>query len=177
VVKRFNTYRWPVALLCLGLAGPGAGTHASERLAAHGVGVTAPDFALPAATGGNVRLSEHRGEVVVLAFWSSACGTCLSELAALDQLQQTYRPAGLVTLAVSVEDDVMRSARFAADHPARFPLLLDRKKTVSRAYGIERLPTTVLIDRRGRVQAVLKDFRSTDDSYVAQVRALLDDPL
>ena len=109
--------------------------------------------------------------------WSSACGTCLSELAALDQLQQTYRPAGLVTLAVSVEDDVLRSARFAADHPARFPLLLDRKKSVSRAYGIERLPTTVLIDRRGRVQAVLKDFRSTDDSYVAQVRALLDDPL
>ena len=118
MLKRIDTYRWLVALLCLGLAGPGAGTYASERPAAHGVGTDAPDFALPAASGGNVRLSEHRGEVVVLAFWSSACGTCLSELAALDQLQQTYRPAGLVTLAVSVEDDVLRSARFAADHPA-----------------------------------------------------------
>jgi peroxiredoxin len=176
-LKRTDSYRWLAALLCLGLVGPGAGTQASERVATHGVGVNAPDFALPAATGGNVRLSEHRGEVVLLAFWSSSCSTCVSELAALDRLQQTYRPAGLVTLAVSVEDDLVRSARFAADHPARFPLLLDRKKSVSRAYGIERLPTTVLIDRRGRVQAVLKDFRSTDDSYVAQVRALLDDPL
>jgi peroxiredoxin len=141
------------------------------------VGELAPDFALPATAGGNVRLSEHRGEVVLLAFWSSRCAVCATQLAALGDLQATYRSAGLVTLAISVDDDLRRALKFARDHPARFPLLLDRRKGVSRAYAIERLPTTVLIDRRGRVRYLQADYRGNDNSYVAQVRELLDDPL
>jgi peroxiredoxin len=145
--------------------------------AAIAVGEMAPDFTLPAAAGGNVRLSEHRGEVVLLTFWSSQCSVCAAQLAALGNLQTTYRSAGLVTLAISVDDDMKSATQFAKSHPARFPLLLDRLKGVGRAYSIELLPTTVLIDRRGRVRYLLADYHGTDNSYVAQVRALLDDPL
>ncbi len=141
------------------------------------VGDMAPDFTLPAAAGGNVRLSEHRGEVVLLTFWSSHCSVCVAQMAALGNLQNTYRSAGLVTLAVSVDDDMKSATQFAKSHPARFPLLLDPLKAVGRAYSIELIPTTVLIDRRGRVRFLLADYRGTDNSYVAQVRALLDDPL
>jgi peroxiredoxin len=141
------------------------------------IGEAAPDFALPAVAGGNVRLSEHRGEVVLLTFWSSGCSVCAAQLDALGSLQTTYRSAGLVTIAVSVDDNLDRALRYANSHPARFPLLLDRRKDVSRAYRIERLPTMVLIDRRGRVRFVVADYRRTDNSYVAQVRELLDDPL
>jgi len=141
------------------------------------VGDPAPDFALPAVAGGNVRLSEHRGEVVLLTFWSSGCSICAAQLDALGSLQTTYRSAGLVTLAVSVDDNMDRALRYANAHPERFPLLLDRRKDVSRAYRIERLPTMVLIDRRGRVRYLVADYRRTDNSYVAQVRELLDDPL
>ena len=141
------------------------------------VGQMAPDFTLPAVAGGNVRLSEHRGEVVLLTFWSSRCAVCAAQLAALGDLQSTYRSAGLVTLAVSVDDDMKSATQFAKSHPARFPLLLDRFKGVGRAYKIELLPTTVLIDRRGRVRYLLPDYHGTDNSYVAQLRTLLDDPL
>lgn len=142
------------------------------------VGEMAPDFALPAASGGgNVRLSEHRGEVVLLTFWSSQCSVCIDQLAALGELQATYRSAGLVTLGVSVDDDLKRARHFAAAHAGRFPLLIDRRKSVSRAYRIEELPTTVLIDRRGRVRYLQSDYHGTDKTYVAQVRELLDDPL
>ena len=141
------------------------------------VGEMAPDFTLPAAVGGNVRLSEHRGDVVVLTFWSSRCSVCVAQLAALGDLQTTYRSAGLVTLAVSVDDDMKSATQFAKSHPTRFPLLLDRLKEVGRAYNIELIPTTVLIDRRGRVRFLQADYHGTDNSYVAQVRALLDDPL
>jgi peroxiredoxin len=156
--------------LLLALPWPGPATAAA-------VGDLAPDFALPAAAGGNVRLSEHRGEVVLLTFWSSHCAVCVAQLAALGELQTTYRSAGLVTLAVSVDDDLWRAKQFARAHPARFPLLFDRAKRVSRDYRIERLPTTVLIDRRGRVRFLESDYRGSDNSYVAQVRELLDDPL
>jgi peroxiredoxin len=141
------------------------------------VGDMAPDFTLPAASGGNVRLSEHRGDVVLLTFWSSRCAVCVTQLAALGELQNTYRSAGLVTLAVSVDDDMKSATQFAKSHPARFPLLLDRLKEVGRAYGVALLPTMVLIDRRGRVRFLLADYPGTDNSYVARVRALLDDPL
>jgi peroxiredoxin len=158
-----------LALLAAVLVGKGAG--------AATIGDMAPDFALPAAAGGNVRLSEHRGEVVLLTFWSSRCSVCVAQLAELGALQTTYRSAGLVTLAVSVDDDPARALHFARSHPARFPLLLDQRKQVSRDYRIERLPTTVLIDRRGRVRYLQSDYRGSDNSYVAQVRELLDDPL
>jgi peroxiredoxin len=150
-----------------------------QPLAAHAaaVGDMAPDFTLPATAGGNVRLSEHRGEVVMLTFWSSRCAVCVAQLKTLGDLQATYRSAGLVTLAVSVDDDLKSATKFAKSHPARFPLLLDRWKGVSRAYRIDLLPTTVLIDRRGRVRFLLADYLGTDNSYVAQVRELLDDPL
>ena len=137
----------------------------------------APDFALPAAVGNNVRLSEYRGQPVVLSFWSSRCSLCAAQLTALDRYYGTYRSSGLVVLAVSVEDDPQRAVDYARSHATSFPLLLDQTKLVSRAYGIERLPTTVLIDRSGIVRYLHSDDRAGDPSYVAQIRALLDDTL
>lgn len=168
MIRRFGRLCAGLALLALLLPADADAT---------AVGDMAPDFTLPAAAGGNVRLSEHRGEVVLLTFWSSRCSACVAQLAALGNLQTTYRSAGLVTLAVSVEDDMRSAKQFAKSHPARFPLLLDRTKEVGRTYNIALLPTTVLIDRRGRVRYLLADYHGTDNSYVAQLRALLDDPL
>lgn len=141
------------------------------------LGQPAPDFALPAALGANVRLSEYRGQPVVLAFWSSRCGTCAAMLATLARYYATYRSSGLVVLAVSVEDDPQRASDYARAHATSYPLLLDRTKSVSRAYQLERLPTTVLIDRSGLVRYLHSDDRAGDAIYVAQIRALLDDKL
>lgn len=158
--------------LCLAAALPAA---AAAPAAAGLVSQPAPDFALPAATGSNVRLSEYRGQPVLLSFWSSRCGLCAAQLAALDRFYATYRSSGLVVLGVSVEDDPQRALDYAHAHKTSFPLLLDRAKSVSRAFAIERLPTTVLIDRSGIVRYLHGDDRAGDPSYVAQIRALLDD--
>ncbi|MFI4914415.1 MAG: peroxiredoxin family protein [Steroidobacterales bacterium] len=139
------------------------------------LGKPAPDFALPSVGGGNERLSEHRGEVVVVAFWSSRCSLCAPQLAALDALYATYHSAGLVTLAVSVDDDLARAREYANAHAAKFPLLIDASKSVSRDYDIAQLPTLVLIDRSGRVRYLHADYRANDSSYVDEVRVLLDD--
>jgi peroxiredoxin len=137
----------------------------------------APDFVLPAAVGANVRLSEYRGQPVVLSFWSSRCSLCAAQLTALDRYYGTYRSSGLIVLAVSVEDDPQRAVDYARAHATSYPLLLDQTKGVSRAFGIERLPTTVLIDRSGVVRYLHSDDRAGDPSYVTQIRALLDDKI
>ena len=138
------------------------------------IGQSAPDFALPAFAGDNVRLSEYLGQPVIVSFWSSRCSVCASQLARLDRLYDTYRSAGLVVLAVSVDDDPQRAEKYARAHPSHFPMLLDQAKAVGRAYAIDRLPTTVLIDRSGVVRYLHDDYRANDSSYVAQIRALLD---
>jgi peroxiredoxin len=136
----------------------------------------APDFTLHAAAGGNVRLSEHRGEVVVLSFWSSGCGTCARQLAALNRSLATYGSAGLDVYGVSVDDQPERAAQYARGARLGFPMLLDPAKAVGRAYQVDNLPMTVLIDRGGTVRNVLRDFNAkTEGLYLEQLKALLNE--
>ena len=140
------------------------------------LGHEAPDFALRAVAGSNVRLSEHRGDVVVLSFWSSRCGPCRTQLAALDRSLATYRSAGLQIYGINVDDDVARAIEFAHGGNLSFALLLDPQKTVSRTYSVDNLPMTLLIDRNGTVRYVLRDYSTkSDDLYLQQLRTLLNE--
>ena len=136
----------------------------------------APDFTLHAVVGGNVRLSEHRGEVVVLSFWSSACDSCRRQLDALNRSLATYRSAGLAIYGVGVDDVPARASEYARGLLVAFPMLLDPDKTVGRAYRVDNLPMTVLIDRGGTVRNVLRDFSAkSDDVYLQELRVLLNE--
>ena len=141
------------------------------------LGHEAPDFALRAVSGSNVRLSEHRGDVVVLSFWSSRCGPCRTQLTALDKSLATYRSAGLQMYGINVDDDQTRALEFAHGGQAvGFALLLDPQKSVSRTYEVDNLPMTLLIDRNGIVRYVLRDYSAkSEDLYLQQLRTLLNE--
>jgi peroxiredoxin len=155
----------------------GAGIVSLAQPAYFLLGHEAPDFALQAVAGGNVRLSEHRGDVVVLSFWSSRCSACRTQLAALDRSLATYRSAGLQMYGINVDDDQTHALEFAhGGQAAKFALLLDPGKTVSRCYQIDNLPMTLLIDRNGIVRYVLRDYSTkSDDLYLQQLRTLLNE--
>ncbi len=119
------------------------------------IGAPAPDFALRSAAGPNIRLSEQRGDVVVLSFWSSRCNVCRAQLAELDRLYATYRPAGFVVFGVNVDDDVGAAREFASGQKLQFPMLLDPAKTVARAYRVDAMPMLVAIDRFGKVRYLI----------------------
>jgi peroxiredoxin len=140
------------------------------------IGQAAPDFTLHAVAGGNVRLSEQRGSVVVLSFWSSRCASCRTQLVALNRSLTTYQSAGLAVYGVGVDDDPVRSLEFARSTPVGFALLLDPAKAVSRSYDIDNLPMTVLIDRNGTVRDALRDYSAASEAlYLRQLRALLNE--
>jgi peroxiredoxin len=139
-------------------------------------GQAAPDFTLRAAAGPNVRLSEHRGEVVVLSFWSNGCGTCRQQLQALGKSIGTYASAGLVVYGVSVDDVPVQAEKYARGAQVGFPLLLNPDKSVARAYQVDTLPMTVLIDRSGTVRYALRDYHAgSDELYLQRLRALLNE--
>jgi peroxiredoxin len=162
------------AVLALALATAAFVTSAATAYAL--LGREAPDFALHAVNGNNVRLSEHRGDVVVLSFWGSRCGQCRMQLAALDKSFKTYHSAGLQVFGVNVDDDQAGALEFAHTQKVGFPLLLDPQKAVARTYVVDHLPMTVLIDRGGAVRQVHRDFSSKfEPLYLQQLRVLLNE--
>jgi peroxiredoxin len=140
------------------------------------IGRPAPDFALRAVAGDNVRLSEHRGEVVVVSFWSSRCTPCRTQLAALNRSFATYASAGLSIYGVGVDDDPAQALDFAHSAAVRFAMLLDPAKGVSRSYQVDNLPMTVLIDRNGTVRYLLRDYSDASNTrYLQELRTLLNE--
>ena len=140
------------------------------------LGQPAPDFALRSFGGTNVRLSEDRGDVVVLTFWGSQCGVCRRQLDVLDRSFTTYRSAGLHMYGISVDDDPAHARQFVGAHPLGLRMLEDPAKEVARSYQIDNLPTTVLIDRGGIVRHVYRDFGPRDEAlYLSQLRELLNE--
>ena len=140
------------------------------------LGQPAPDFALKATSGTNFRLSEYRGEVVLLTFWGSRCGQCPAQLAAVSRLVDTYRSAGLAALAVNVDDDQLAAAAFALRHPVSFPVLLDPDKAVAKTWRVDNLPMLLMIDRSGIVRHVHREQRPGDEkAWLERIRPLLDE--
>lgn len=140
------------------------------------LGRAAPDFALRSTAGVNVRLSEYRGDVVVVLFWGSRCGICADQLAALDRMQATYASAGLVTLAVDVDDNQAAALDFLKGRAPAFPQLMDPAKSVARTYSVDSLPMLLLIDRSGAVRHVHRDYHAgAEAGYLGQIKSLLDE--
>lgn len=134
----------------------------------------APDFTLPSLEGPNLRLQEQRGRVVMVNFWASWCGPCRVEMPHLARLYEKYRGAGFTVLAVNIDEDPRKAATLAGQLGMRFPVLLDREKKVSRLYDLSTMPSTILIDRDGRVRYVHRGYRDGyEETYDRQIRELL----
>lgn len=125
----------------------------------------APDFALKSLEGGNLRLSEYRGEVVVLNFWSTRCGRCRDQLGELDALYTNHRNQGLRLLSVNIDKDEETVREAVADLGLRFPVLLDDTSRVSKLYDLRKIPFTVIIDPTGTVRYVHAGYRRGDEQH------------
>lgn len=139
-------------------------------------GQAAPDFALKAFDGRNHRLSELRGQVVLINFWTSRCGPCRAQMSALDALHEELGGNGLALLSVNFDSDPERAREFIASHGIGFPVLRDDGRHVSRRYGVRGIPRLVMIDREGVIRHVYNDHRAgRDGEYRALVRDLLEE--
>jgi thiol-disulfide isomerase/thioredoxin len=126
--------------------------------------------------GGNIRLSEHQGDVVLLAFWTSWSGESRSLLPRLDKLNGTYAPAGLVVLGVSLDDHPDAASELVRSLGLRFANTLDAEKVLGKRFLVSNVPLVLLIDRAGVVRFLHSPPDSAPDAtLVAELRRLLDE--
>jgi len=138
------------------------------------VGKDAPDFVLKSLDGRNLRISEFRGQVVLVNFWARWAGDSREEMPALDRINTTYSRAGLVVLGVSVDEDLKRARAFADAMHVSYPILFDTESDIGRDYLLEKMPMTVLVDRAGVVRYSSVGFKRGDErAYLDHIRELL----
>ncbi len=137
-------------------------------------GRPAPDFALKSSTGENLRLSEYRGDVVMINFWATWCGPCRQEMPLLDDLYNRYERVGFNLLGVNIDDDSGRAMDMIRELGVNFPVLFDARKEVSKMYDVDAMPVTVIVDREGTVRYVHQGYKpGYEEKYLDQVRSLL----
>jgi peroxiredoxin len=147
---------------------------ASSAAAPTLVGQDAPDFVLKGLDGRNLRLSEFRGQVVLLNFWARWAGDTRQEMPALDRINTTYSRAGLVVLGVSIDEDLTRARQFADAMKVSYPILFDTGSDIGRDYLLEKMPMTILVDRAGVVRYSNVGFKRGDErAYLDHIRELL----
>lgn len=116
------------------------------------VGQIAPDFELEALDGGTVKLSDLRGERVMINFWATWCPPCRAEM---PDMQRFHEDTDIKILAVNLietESSFDNVPAFLDELGLTFPVLLDEGSELSTAYQIVAYPTTFMVDGDGRIQ-------------------------
>ena len=147
-------------ILVLGLCLPGAADVAANGAASPGLPQfipttpprPAPDVTVETRTGEKVRLSDLKGRPVLINFWATWCGPCISEMPALDALAAERAGTPLVIMAVSEDrgGETVVAPFLNRLRLGNLPIYLDADTKARVAFRIDAIPTTVLIDRNGR---------------------------
>jgi peroxiredoxin len=111
-----------------------------------------PDFSLEDLNGKKVGLKQFRGKIILLNFWATWCGPCKEEMPGLEILHQRFKEKNFVLLTISVDYEGIGPVReFINRHQYTFPVLLDPKCETLDLLEVKGIPTTFVIDKKGKM--------------------------
>lgn len=149
-------------------------------------GTPAPSLELPRINGDTATLAAIRGQPVIVNIWATWCPPCVREMPSLQRVYDRFGDRGLEVLAVAVDDHPGERqpdgrveglvSRFVEEYGLTFPVALDPTGETERRFGTEYLPTTILIDREGRVRVTEVGGREWDEApYLDMIEALMEE--
>lgn len=133
----------------------------------------APDFVLSDLDGNQHRLSDYQGQVVIINFWATWCPPCREEMPSMQRAWEQLEKDGILMLGIDVGEDEDTIFQFTANYPVEFPLLMDSDSSVINQWPVRGLPTTFVVDPKGRIVYRAIGGREWDDpALLSLVRAL-----
>jgi peroxiredoxin len=134
----------------------------------------APAFTLASRAGQDVSLAQYKGNVVMINFWASWCGPCRQEMPLLESIYKKYNKMGFTMIGVNVEPDSNAANEWLKATPVSFPILYDRDSKVSKLYDVSGMPSTVIIDRSGKLRVLHRGYKPGDENeYLDSIRSLI----
>jgi len=161
-----------LALACLVVSAPnswalfGAGSEKPE------IGEEAPSFTAPLLQGGEFDLGPHLGKkVILLDFWSIYCVSCVQEMPKLIDVFERYKDQDLVAVGVDLDSfGTKRVVKFVQglDFKVTYPIVVDKQRQVAAKYAVSVLPTTIIIDRQGKVSYYHVGYAPGDEAEIEE---------
>jgi peroxiredoxin len=118
------------------------------------VGDEAPNFALTDLEGNSHKLSDYEGQGVFLNFWGTWCEPCVEEMPAIDRQYKKYEQQGVHVLSVNIAQSNMEVSSFRDQLDLKFPIVIDKNKSVMEAYNVTWLPATILVNPEGKIEKI-----------------------
>jgi cytochrome c biogenesis protein CcmG/thiol:disulfide interchange protein DsbE len=162
--------------LLLPACGGGGGGGAKSAESGHPlVGSPAPDFDLPAQSGGKrASIAAAKGKVALVDFWATWCGPCRASFPKYQALSDKYGDR-LAIIGIAEDDEPDGIEEFAKSTGASFTLAWDSGKSVAGSYQPETMPTSYLVDSNGLVRYVHAGFREGDEQTIDEkIKSLLE---
>ena len=126
-------------------------------------GQAPPDFTGTTLDGRKITLSDFRGKnPVVLNFFAEFCPPCRAEFPQLKEIDEKYASKGLRVVAVSMDETRSAAAVLPNEAKVKFPIVFDPKGAIADRYEVQVIPHTVVIDRDGKVHALITGFHPSD---------------
>ncbi len=123
----------------------------------------ARDFELPDLDGNKLKLSDFKGNIVVVNFWATWCPPCRAEIPSMQRAWTILKKHNVVMLAIHVGGNEDKIWSFLTDFGVDFPVLIDANSKVSRSWPMRGLPTTFIIDPQGKLALRAIGGREWDD--------------
>lgn len=174
VARGWVPYAWVVAVFVVMAWAWHTGTRQSGGIAPASERRVMPELAMRQIDGGTWRMSEHRGQVVLVNYWATWCGPCWEETPGLIRLSQELGSKGLAVVGVAIDEGGDEKVRkFAGEFRVPYPVVRPEKMS-QMEYGLAGVPTTILVDRDGRVAKTYvgavreADFKTDVETLLAE---------
>lgn len=126
-----------------------------EKIAVLAPGDEAPDFELVDLDGNTHRLSDYRGDGVLLNFWGTWCPPCKKEFPAIERQYKNFEGEGVHVLAINIAQSNLEVQNYINELGLTFPVAIDKTRSVMTTYNVGQLPATILVDENGVITQII----------------------
>jgi len=127
------------------------------------------DFKLLDLNGNELVLNNHQGKVIFLNFWATWCPPCRNEMPSMESLNKKMEGSNFVMIAVNIQEKNSIVKEFIKKNKYTFPVIIDETGEVSAKYQIRSIPTTFIIDTKGKIAGVFTGSRDWNSNDVVNI--------